>query len=236
MDAEYIRAVDYFHLVASVVKPAVMPTRPDTLRYPMEQTITMIDDAVHTQKQLQLQYGQCMGQIQQLGSTEQLQSQLGVVSQRIEQLEKTLSAITIAQQTLLEARSQLQRRFAPKITQRAQDLFAQLTGDRYNRLSLGDDFTVQAGAYGEDTLRTALWRSEGTVDQLYLALRLAVAAELAPDAPLILDDALVRFDDTRHAAAMALLQQESRSKQILLFTCQSRESACLQSSITNSPL
>ncbi len=224
-DAAYIRAVDYCHLVASVVKPAVMPTSPDTLHHSMEQTMDMIDDAVNTQKQLQLQYGQCIGQIQQLGSAEQLQAQLDAVSQRIEQLEKTLSAITIAQQTLSEARAQLQRRFAPKITQRAQALFAKLTGQRYNRLSLGDDFTVQAGAHDEDTLRSALWRSEGTVDQLYLALRLAVAAELAPDAPLILDDALVRFDDTRHAAAMSLLQQESQNKQILLFTCQSRESA-----------
>ena len=224
-DAAYIRAVDYCHLVSSVVKPGVMPTRPDTLHHSMEQTNAMLDDAVHTQKQLQLQYGQCIGQIQQLGSAEQLQTQLDAVSQRMEQLEKTLSAITIAQQTLSEARAQLQRRFAPKITQRAQALFATLTGQRYNRLSLGEDFTVQAGAHDEDTLRTALWRSEGTADQLYLALRLAVAAELAPDAPLILDDALVRFDDTRHAAAMALLQQESRNKQIILFTCQSRESA-----------
>ncbi len=235
-DAAYIRAVDYFHLLSSVVKPAAMPTQPDTLHYSMEQTIALIENAVHAQKQLQLQYGQCMGQMEQLGSTEQLRSHLDAVRERIAQLEKTLSAITIAQETLSEARSQLQRRFAPKITQRAQALFAQLTGQRYNRLSLGNDFTVQAGAHGEDTLRTALWRSEGTVDQLYLALRLAVAAELAPEAPLILDDALVRFDDTRHAAAMALLQQESQSKQIILFTCQSRESAALQSGIcANSP-
>lgn len=226
-DAAYIRSVDYYHLVNSVVKPAVMPTQPDTLHYSIEQTNTLQENAVHTQKQLQLQYGQCIGQIQQLGSVEQLQSQIETVSQRIALLEKTLSAITIAQQTLSEARAQLQRRFAPKITQRAQALFAQLTGQRYNRLSLGDDFTVHAGAQDEDTLRTALWRSEGTVDQLYLALRLAVASELAPEAPLILDDALVRFDDIRHAAAMALLQQESQSRQILLFTCQSRESAVI---------
>jgi uncharacterized protein YhaN len=68
-----------------------------------------------------------------------------------------------------------------------------------------------------------MWRSEGTIDQLYLSLRLAVAKELTPDAPLVLDDALVRFDDVRHAAAMEVLRQEAESKQIILFTCQSRE-------------
>ena len=82
---------------------------------------------------------------------------------------------------------------------------------------------MHAGAQGEDTLRSQQWRSDGTIDQLYLALRLAVAQELTPDAPLILDDALVRFDDDRLAAALGILKQESNTKQVILFTCQSRE-------------
>ena len=82
---------------------------------------------------------------------------------------------------------------------------------------------LHVGAQGEDTLRGSLWHSDGTVDQLYLALRLAVAEALIPEAPLVLDDALVRFDDKRLAAALELLQEEATQKQILLFTCQSRE-------------
>ena len=77
----------------------------------------------------------------------------------------------------------------------------------------------------EDTLRSSLWRSDGTIDQLYLALRLAVAEELTPHAPLVLDDALVRFDDKRLAAAMEILKEEATNKQVILFTCQSREAA-----------
>jgi uncharacterized protein YhaN len=61
------------------------------------------------------------------------------------------------------------------------------------------------------------------VDQLYLALRLAVAEELTPDAPLVLDDALVRFDDTRLKAALDILQEMGQNKQVILFTCQGRE-------------
>ena len=52
-----------------------------------------------------------------------------------------------------------------------------------------------------------------------------VSAELAPHAPFILDDALVRFDDTRLRTALTLLQEEAKDRQILLFTCQSREAA-----------
>ena len=42
--------------------------------------------------------------------------------------------------------------------------------------------------------------------------------------PLVLDDALVRFDDTRLKNAMTVLDITARSKQVILFTCQSRES------------
>jgi uncharacterized protein YhaN len=52
---------------------------------------------------------------------------------------------------------------------------------------------------------------------------MAVAEELTPDAPLVLDDALVRFDDVRLAEALRILQEVSQKKQIILFTCQSRE-------------
>ena len=75
----------------------------------------------------------------------------------------------------------------------------------------------------EDTLRNALWRSDGTMDQLYLALRLAVSEELTPDAPLVLDDAFVRFDDTRLTQAMDILKESGEHKQVILFTCQGRE-------------
>ena len=98
-----------------------------------------------------------------------------------------------------------------------------MTGGRYARLTLSEDLSLNTCTQSEDTLRTALWRSDGTVDQLYLALRLAVSEELTPEAPLILDDALVRFDDQRLSSAMDILGQTAQNKQVILFTCQGRE-------------
>ena len=66
-------------------------------------------------------------------------------------------------------------------------------------------------------LPACLWRDR------YPALRLAVAEELTPDAPLVLDDAMVRFDDTRLATALNILDEMAENKQVILFTCQSRE-------------
>ena len=88
---------------------------------------------------------------------------------------------------------------------------------------MGEDFSLQAGADKEETLHDALWRSDGTMDQLYLALRLAVAEELTPNAPLVLDDALVRFDDQRMKAAVEILREMAETRQVICFTCQGRE-------------
>ena len=77
-------------------------------------------------------------------------------------------------------------------------------------------------------LRGSLWRSDGTADQLYLALRLAVAEELTPHAPLVLDDAFVRFDDHRLKEILKILKQSGENQQVILFTCQSREKKIME--------
>ena len=69
-------------------------------------------------------------------------------------------------------------------------------------------------------MRPAAAMSCGTADQMYLALRLAMSRQLLPGAvPLILDDTLVNFDDTRVKAAVKLLKKEAENRQVILFTC-----------------
>ena len=73
--------------------------------------------------------------------------------------------------------------------------------------------------------------SQGAADQLYLAVRLAICDMVLPAekrVPLVLDDALVTFDDDRLRAALDYLLSESENRQILLFTCQTRERDYLQ--------
>ena len=88
---------------------------------------------------------------------------------------------------------------------------------------LKEDLSLEVGMKQEVTTHSVQWPSDGTVDQLYLALRLAVAEELTPEAPLVLDDAMVRFDDKRLATALNILTEMAEDKQVILFTCQSRE-------------
>ena len=223
---ELTRAQDYLQMLSSV-QEAKPPQFPDELTYTAQETARMISDCALQQKQLQLQLGQNQGRMAALGAKAELEAQLDALNARIGALEETYSALEIAMNTLAAASTELQRRFAPRISKRAQELFSQLTGGRYDRLSLAEDLTVHAGAAGETTLHSALWRSEGTTDQLYLALRLAVSQELTPEAPFILDDALVRFDDTRLSQALAILEETAKDRQVILFTCQDREKRLL---------
>jgi len=102
--------------------------------------------------------------------------------------------------------------------------FSRLTGGRYERLVVDQNATGQTVVFairdeGTECPMEAL--SEGTRDQLYLALRIAAVehhAQQAEPLPFIADDLLVQFDDVRAAAAIALLAELGRTTQVILFT------------------
>jgi chromosome segregation protein len=102
--------------------------------------------------------------------------------------------------------------------------FALLTGGRYERLIVDYDATDRPVLVAiRDTAAECPVEalSEGARDQLYLALRAAAVQAYAAQAeplPFIADDLLVHFDDTRAAAAIALLAELGQTTQVILFT------------------
>ena len=213
----------HFADLSAVVRTGTAPETADSLSLSAGETQAGIQQSLRSIQNLHAQLGQLRGRMEALGRSGELRQALESEKLRIRKLEAVEAALTLAQETLNRASSELQRRFAPRIASRAQELMSAMTGGRYDRLRLDEDLSLQVGAGEENTLHTARWRSDGTVDQLYLALRLAVSEALTPEAPLVLDDALVRFDDTRAEAALAILAKEARTKQVILFSCQKRE-------------
>ena len=199
------------------------PQPEDLLTLSREETLDAITDLNHRLGRCRMQLGQHRGRMENLPDVQLLQTRLTQARRRLSELEKTQKALLLAQQALDTALRELQRRFAPDITARAGKHLDRLTGGVYDRITIAEDLSIQAARTGENTLRSALWRSEGTGDQMYLALRLAVWEVLAPGCPIILDDALVRFDQTRMERAVDLLRDLAGERQILLFSCQDRE-------------
>ena len=71
--------------------------------------------------------------------------------------------------------------------------------------------------------------SIGTIDQLYLALRLATIKEITKEnMPIILDEAFAYYDDERLKNILTYLANEYADKQIVIFTCTERECNTLE--------
>ena len=139
-----------------------------------------------------------------------------------------LEAIALAMDALTQANHQLQERFSPELNRLAGEYMARLTGNKYPAVSLTKDLEGFVREEGSVLPRGTLWLSRGTVDQLYLAVRLAVCRLCLPARPpIMLDDALACFDDERLTHALELLWELSGKQQTLLFTCQKREGEVL---------
>lgn len=105
-----------------------------------------------------------------------------------------------------------------------QDLFRAITAGKYTRVMLDSQLNIQVeNREGLELPASAL--SQGTYDQLYLALRLSLAQDLLGDSPgfLLLDDAYLCADSTRMERMLALLAQLAKAGwQILYFTMDER--------------
>lgn len=166
------------------------------------------------------------GHIRSLDRSSDLQDQLAQKREQLSSLQAEYDAITLAMDALTRANTTLQNRFSPALGARAAEIFSAITGGRYDRVLLSRDFSLSAEPAGDPVGRSVRLLSQGAADQLYLAVRLAICDMVLPAekrVPLILDDALVSFDDDRLRAALDYLLAESEKRQILLFTCQKRE-------------
>ena len=110
---------------------------------------------------------------------------------------------------------------------RAGALFARITGGGYSdiRLAEKDIYAVRGGVAGRSVFQRQM--SEGTNDQMYLALRLAalehgheqqVDGRSVEPLPLVLDDGLVHFDDDRTRAMLEVLADVAARMQVIVFT------------------
>ena len=188
---------------------------------------TALDALAQRRREAQSTFDYTSGRCRAIGDAAELEAALTQKRDELAQKQAEYDAIALAMASLQSANTALQNRFSPALSRRAGELFSRLTGGKYESVLIDRTFSAQAG---ESVSHDAQLLSLGTLDQLYLAVRLAICESALPaddPPPIVLDDALVRFDDERCRAALELLLEESKSRQILLFTCQHRESAYL---------
>ena len=171
-------------------------------------------------------YNMALGEIRALGDPVILGSEKKSAEEDLAEQTAQYEAISLAVNTLKDASIELQSRFSPLLGETAGRIMGRLTAGRYEKLAFDKSLDASAQTKDEPVSRSVLSLSAGTADQIYLALRLAVCALILPEenaCPLILDDTLCNFDDTRAYLALDYLKELSRNRQILLFTCHARE-------------
>jgi uncharacterized protein YhaN len=130
-------------------------------------------------------------------------------------------------QALDRAAAELQESFGPALNQETARILARLTRQRYQELKIDRSLAVRLADPENRAFHDWQYLSGGTVDQVYLALRLAISDQLSTPLdrlPLLLDDVLAQYDDARLASAFTYLAERSQTQpqQVILFTCQNR--------------
>ena len=131
-------------------------------------------------------------------------------------------AIALAIDTMRKADEDIQSRFSPALGKLAAEYMQFVTDGKYDGVMLDRDFSATVHEAGGNVPRNAEYLSAGTLDLMYLAVRLAVCSLALPESancPLIIDDALVNFDADRRRQAMALLEKIAQERQVILFAC-----------------
>lgn len=151
------------------------------------------------------------------------QRELALLDEKIRQAIRAWRTVATTIFLLDDIRKTYERERQPQTLFEASEILEVLTEGRYRRVwtPLGEETLFVDDAEG-NTLEVT-WLSRGTREQLFIAIRLALAAAFLKHGtmlPLILDDVLVNFDTQRALAAAKLLQDVAASgRQIFLFTC-----------------
>lgn len=146
------------------------------------------------------------------------------ISDKIISYEKELEALELAKELLEESFKELQKNIGPILNEKVSYYFNKLTIGKYSEVKVGDEYELLVRDTNGEVIKGD-YLSNGTWDQVYLSLRLALVDMLFGDScvPLIFDDAFVQYDDKRLESTLEVIKELSDKRQIILFSCQRRE-------------
>ena len=159
-------------------------------------------------------------------STESLQAELAAVEERLAGQLDRRRLLEQARRLLEETRAVVARDHQPPVLREASRWLARLTAGRYPAIITAIDEARLDVRDAEGALWSPERLSRGTREQVFLALRLALIRDLGRhdvSLPIVMDDALVNFDDARaRSAARVLVEfvaEQSADRQMIVLTC-----------------
>jgi len=190
------------------------------LRADGDETETRIEQLMSSRATLNAEFDGLMAQNQAADSMQEAANVEAEIAVAVE----AYVGLTVQEALLRQAIDLYRDRNQGPILKRAKDLFAELTDGVYTGLRADSNEKGEPILIAEHRTRGSLdvvALSDGTVDPLYLALRLAVVQEhnaSREPLPFVADDLLLNLDDTRAQAALRTLAKIAAASQVLFFT------------------
>ena len=144
-------------------------------------------------------------------------------NEKIVNLKKLEKSMNLAKELLEKAYEKMKNTVTPKFTENLSKNINEITNGKYTNVMVQDDnglvVELENGNYVE-----ANRLSVGTIDQLYLSLRLSMIEDLSKEKmPIILDEAFAYYDTQRLKNILKYLVNTYQDRQIIIFTCTERE-------------
>lgn len=202
----------------------------------LEKSLALLEESYQKEKNLWLETSYKEKQKEQW---EELLRQYGILQNKAElirpsleeneKLQEKREALLEAKERIRQIAGEIRKSFAFHLNEDCGKALSEITGGRYDSLWIDEQLHIYVNAKeGFFPLEQA---STGTIDQLYLALRLSMALLLQREnkdlLPLLFDDSFAMYDEKRLAASIGYLKK-AYPAQILLFTCHHREEIILK--------
>ena len=176
-------------------------------------------------KGLEIEYNTIVPQLDEMVVLEEKRE---ADKEKLAELREKESIINIAIENLMDAYEEMKTTITPKFTKNLSESIQKISSNKYNKVTINDENGIiienNRGEYVE-----AVKLSTGTIDQLYLALRLSMIDELSKEnLPIILDESFAYSDNNRLKNMLQYLTSDLNNHQTIIFTCTDREQKMLE--------
>ena len=148
-----------------------------------------------------------------------LKEELEELENEYNSLQEDSQSINLAKEVLTEAYSKMKNEVTPKFTKFLSENISKITNGKYSNVKFNEENGLIVEMQNGDYI-PAEYLSMGTIDQLYLSLRLSATREIVEEKmPIILDEAFAFYDEERLKNILRYISDTYKDRQIIILTC-----------------
>ena len=154
----------------------------------------------------------------------ELEKRIEELKRRLENIKKAkeeIHAIEEAKRNIEEIANEIRSSFGKRLNKQASYYMSKITNGKYDNITIDERLNITIN--NKKSLISSSRLSKGTIEQVYMALRLAAADIIfeKDKKPILLDDAFVMYDNKRMGNTLKFMAESM--EQVVLFSCHTRE-------------